>query len=83
MKKLALTHNHIVDRETVIWSSYGKNYDEPVRYTAVKDLSDSHLVHIIGWIADSETYRPTGLQKLMADEAKYRAENHIFIEEYK
>ena len=72
-------YNHIVDRNLVQWTSFGKFHNEPARQTLVKDLSDSHLMRIIEWITKHPSLYPPELLVFMKEEAKFRTENYIFV----
>ena len=73
--------NHIVDRNLIKWESFGKYGNEPVKYTLIRDLSDSHLMRIVEWIKGNPHYHPEIL-KLMKDEVKFRIKNLIFVPDY-
>lgn len=77
MKKI----NHIIDRNLIKWGSFGKYGNEPVKYTLIRDLSDSHLMRIVEWIKDNSHYTPEIL-KLMKAEVKFRIKNLIFVPDY-
>lgn len=72
-------YNHITDRNTVKWGSYGKLGDKPLRWTVIKDISDSHLMRIVEHLS----YRPLcgDMLDLMKQEVTYRTNKHIFIPE--
>lgn len=66
-------------RETFEWGTFGKNSDEELRSIVLKDISDSHLLHIIGHLI--LTRRPDTLITML-EEARYRSQNSIFVEDY-
>jgi len=75
--------NHVILRNIEKWGSTGKFHNEPLVFRKLKDLSDSHLLHIIAWIeARPEIYTKETLQN-MKNEQVYRKENYIFVKEYK
>ena len=75
-------YNHIVDRNIIEWTSFGKYHNEPARKTLIKDISDAHLLKIIEWIrADKCRFYSADLLQLMKDESKFRAKNYIFVPE--
>lgn len=74
-------YNHIIDRNLVEWGSYGKYGNQPLRMTLIKDLSDSHLLHIIEHIKMRKLSGDANILKLMQDEAEYRTKNYIFVPE--
>jgi len=77
MKKM----NHVVDRNLIKWGSFGKYGNEPIKYTLIRDLSDSHLMRIVEWVKDNPHYHPDIL-RLMKDEVKFRIKNLIFVPDY-
>ena len=73
---------HALKRQKVKWGSFGKLHNEPLKMRYIKDLSDSHLLHIIAWVRDNlDAYDKETLQ-LMENEQKYRKDNYIFINDY-
>lgn len=74
--------NHIIDRNLVEWGTYGKFGNKPLRYILIKDLSDSHLLHIIEHIKQRKLSGDADLLVLMQEEAAYRQQNYIFIPDY-
>ena len=38
-----LEDGHDVVREVATWGSYGKNGDEPLKYTLIKDMTEEHI----------------------------------------
>lgn len=68
-------------RNTAKWASNGRNLDEPTTYTLIKDLADSHLLHIIGWIKLYPKYYSVKTLSNMEAEMLYRAKNSIFVPE--
>lgn len=76
---------HLKERETVKWGSYGKLGDKPIRWTLVKDLSDSHLMRIVEHLTQRKAvnYLPDPYTlDLMKTEVTYRTNKFIFIEDY-
>ncbi len=72
-------YNHIVDRNLVEWTSFGKFHNEPARKTLIRDLSDSHLMRIIGWIEINFQCYNADILNLMKEEVNFRVKNYIFI----
>lgn len=70
-------------REIIQWGTCGKKLDEPMKLIKLKDLSDSHLLHIIAWIKLHKEYYQDEILALMEKEQLYRCENFIFVPEYK
>lgn len=75
-------YNHIVDRNLIEWGTYGKFGNKPLRKILIKDLSDSHLLHIIEHIKIHDRVFSLDLLQLMQEEATYRTKNYIFIPDY-
>jgi hypothetical protein len=74
---------HELKRNLVWWGSCGKFHDEPMVERLVKDISDSHLLHIIPWIKTYPHAYDVETLQLMEDEQEYRRKNYIFVEAYK
>lgn len=70
-------------REVEQWGSTGRFHDKPLVFRKIKDLSDSHLLHIISWIEQRLNLYGEKQLKLMKDEQNYRTVNYIFVEDYK
>lgn len=68
-----------VAREEFLWGSYGRDGTEAMDSKLLKDISDSHLLHMIGHLIIRK--RPPNLI-LFLEEARYRSENRIFVPEY-
>lgn len=75
-------YNFIVDRNQVKWGSYGKLGNEPLKWRLVKDLSDSHLLHIIEHLKQRDLKCTGAILRLMQEEAAYRYTQNIFVDEY-
>ena len=75
------SYNHIVDRNLVEWTSFGKYHNEPARKTLIKDLSDSHLMRIVEWIENNLNYYTPDILNLMKEEVDFRVKNYIFVSE--
>ena len=85
MEKIIINeeYNHLEERESFMWGSYGKYGGKPLTYIALCAISDSHLLHIIEHIKDTaHVIKRPNVLKLMEEEANYRTKNFIFIPEY-
>lgn len=71
-------YNHIVDRHTVKWGSFGKSGTGPVVYTLIKDLSNDHLNNIITHIESRKLIGDTPILQLMI----HRYDRNINIPDY-
>jgi hypothetical protein len=71
-------YNHIIDRNLVEWTSFGKYHNEPPRKTLIKDLSDSHLMRIKEWMRGNLGYT-LEMINFIEQEIEYRAKNYIFV----
>lgn len=69
-------------RENFEWGSFGRNHDEPMKRTKLKDISDSHLLHIIPWIERFTSLYSDKTLQMFKDEMKYRMEHYIYIPDY-
>jgi hypothetical protein len=64
-------------REVMLWGTYGKNLDQPLKYVFLKEMSNSHIQAVLDNVKSiSERYR-----KEFENELKYRKENNIKIED--
>lgn len=75
-------YNHLKDRENVNWTSIGKFGHGPIRATLIKDLSDEHLMKIVGFIDRNPKSYTVSLLHFIEDEVIYRNEMNIHIDEY-
>ena len=73
------SYNHIVDRNLVEWTSFGKYHNESARKTLIKDLSDSHLMRIVEWIKNNPEHYTADILNLMKDEVSFIAKNYISV----
>ena len=73
---------HSLKRCLMRWGSFGKLHNEPLKWRHIKDLSDSHLMHIIEWIKMHPDVYDKDTLDFMITESKYRTENYIFVPEY-
>ena len=67
-------------RETFTWGSFGKDGKSPLKKIPLKEISDSHLVHIIGHLVSMNNMGDTLI--IMLEEARYRNDNNIYIADY-
>lgn len=72
------THEDL--RNTLNWGTYGKDGDE-FRRIPLKEMTDSHLLHVIGNILESSHGFSVSTLDNMLNEAAYRHIKHIFISE--
>jgi hypothetical protein len=66
-------------REEFQWGSFGRNGTENLNVKILKDISDSHLVHIIGHLIEQKN---SDTLIVMLEEARYRCVNNIYVEDY-
>lgn len=76
-----MNKDHALLRQTFEWKSRGKLHDEGVTSTLLKDMSDSHLLHVIGWVLNHSSVYGSGVAKILLNEAAYRSANYIFVDE--
>ena len=74
---------HQIERNLIKWGSCGKFHNEPMKYRLVRELSDSHLSHIIPWIKKYKAQYSDDTLKLMEDEQTYRCKHYIYVPDYK
>ena len=72
--------NHRVIRNNFQWGTYGKYLNEELRWITLKDITDSHLMHIVGFIRINNGYYTKNIVDIINDEVEYRVKNNIFIE---
>lgn len=74
-------------RNSFSWITLGREMNEEPRQILLKDISDSHLLHIIGHIMKNVEIKNSNegrsILNVMHQEAIYRAEHNIFISDYK
>lgn len=64
-------------RDVMLWGTYGKNFDKPLKYVFLKDMSNEHIQAILDNVKSiSEKYKIE-----FEKELKYREENNIKIED--
>lgn len=74
--------NHLELRETIKWGSYGKNGDEPLKMTLIKNLSNNHINSIIPYMRNLESHYSNTLYELMVSEKEFREKNGIYVRDY-
>ena len=75
--------DHSAIRLTMTWGSRPKGRRGPVnKVRAISELSDSHLLHIIGHILQFDKHFKGETLDFVLAEAKYRSEHGIFVAEY-
>lgn len=67
---------HEVIRNYVLWGTYGKNGNEPLRYVYVSDMSDEHIRAILGFQKGA-----LWMKQILQNELVYRALNQFSIED--
>jgi hypothetical protein len=72
----------VKERETFEWGSKGKFHNEDWRFIKLKDMSDSHLLHVIAWIEKYPKHYGKNMLDIMQQEQRYRVDNYIFIPDY-
>ena len=74
---------HALIRQEFKWGTSGRHHDEETRTVTLAEMSDSHLLHVIGWVMlHPDAYSQQTLNTLL-NEAVYRSDNYIFVEDYK
>lgn len=74
---------HALIRQGFKWRANGKLHNEKTKTVTLAEMSDSHLLHVIGWVMlHPDVYSQQTLNTLL-DEAAYRSDNYIFVEDYK
>lgn len=66
MENLGFPH-----RETLLWGTYGKNADQPLKYVQLKNMTNEHIESIIR--TQKQLSEPT--IQFFKDELEYRKEN--------
>lgn len=75
------TKEFLEKRETFVWTSFGRNGNEPGTQTALPQITDSHLVHIIGFMINRPSVYDKETLHLFLREAAYRSEKNIYVED--
>ena len=73
--------NHALLRQQWYWKSSGKLHDESSKTKVLAEISDSHLLHIIGWVKNHPRIYSQEIYDTLIEEAKYRSENYVFIKD--
>ena len=73
--------NHALLRQQWYWKSSGKLHDESSKTKVLAEISDSHLLHIIGWAKNHPGIYSQEIYDTLIEEAKYRSENYVFIKD--
>jgi len=64
-------------RDVMLWGTYGKSLDQPLKYIFLKNMSNEHIKAVLQNVRTiSEKYRTA-----FENELKYREENNIIIED--
>lgn len=67
-------------RETRYWGTYGAfPIGTTVNRVLIKDISDSHVMHIIGHILNHSDSFNVGTLEIFLNEARFRDRNHVFV----
>ena len=74
--------NHIIDRNLIQWTSFGKFHNKPGETRFIKDLSDSHLMRLIPWVKESTLITKDTFVATLEAEVRFRCVNYIFIPDY-
>ena len=74
---------HALLRQKFKWRANGKLHDEASKVVTLAEMSDSHLLHVIGWVLRHSAHYSEDVLNTLLNEAAYRSENYIFIEDYK
>ena len=64
-------------REVFTWGTYGKMGDQPLKFVALKDLSDNHIKAIL----TTQSHMPQYMRDLFINEQLYRSINLMEIED--
>lgn len=72
---------HALIRQKFTWNASGKLHDENKRKIKLAEMSDSHLLHVIGWVLTHSANYPSEIIGILLEEAKYRSNNYVFISE--
>jgi hypothetical protein len=71
---------HEVKRNLIKWGTFGRFHNEPLTFIVIKDITDSHLLHIISWIKEHpHAYALSDILATMEDEQAFRTKNYIFV----
>jgi hypothetical protein len=72
---------HALLRQKFTWKASGKLHDEGKKEVKLAEMSDSHLLHVIGWVLTYPEHYSTDITCTLLEEAKYRCKHYIFISE--
>lgn len=71
--------NHGEVRETFEWVSFGKRHDKNAKTTLLKDIGDSHLMHLYGYLKLNKSNQTTIY--IIETEILYRTQFYIFVKD--
>lgn len=74
---------HALIRQEFKWKASGKLHNEETKTITLAEMSDSHLLHVIGWVLLHQDRYCVDTLKTLLDEVTYRTDNYIFVEDYK
>lgn len=72
---------HAILRHKFTWRSAGKLLNEGTKTVTLAEMTDSHLLHAIGWVRNHPTVYPQSVLNTFLDEADFRSKNFIFVDE--
>ncbi len=73
---------HAIKRNQFKWKAAGKFHDGSLRTVTLAEMSDSHLLHVIGWVMNHSDSYPCDVLNTLLEEAKFRSENYLFVKDY-
>jgi hypothetical protein len=75
--EITLDDPHEVVREHVIWGTYGKNGDQPLRYIKLSEMTNDHIKAVV----ETQAMMYPQNKRAMMNELTYRDANSIVIED--
>ena len=71
----------LTKRDSFVWGSFGRYGGEAVTHTALPNISDSHLLHIIGHVINNRSSYNDDISSMFLHEAAHRSRCAIYVEE--
>ena len=71
--------NHTKVRKEFVWGSYGKHGHDDRTDLMLCDITDSHLLHIVGHVINHNDKFTVGTFSTILNEAQYRDMKRIFV----
>lgn len=72
---------HAILRHQFHWRNSGRFLDQSAKVITLAEMTDSHLLHVIGWVRNHPTTYSQSVLNTLLNEADFRSKNFIFVDE--